>query len=243
MVGVRKSFRRLNVLDGIDLSVDNEEFVSVLGPSGCGKTTLLKIAGGLLEQSGGQVLWDGAPLPERLGSVAGFVFQNPVLMPWRTVRQNVGLPLEILRTPNKPNGSSVDDMLRLVRLDDFGDSYPRELSGGMQQRAALARALVYRPSLLLMDEPFGSLDEITRERMNYELLRIHGETGQSILFVTHNLNEAVFMSDRVVILSDRPARVQAVVSVPLVRPRHEGLLSTPDYIRITECIRDLLHSS
>jgi len=226
-------------LDQASLGVAQGEFVALLGPSGCGKTTLLKIVSGLLPPSAGVVRVDGkvinGPYPDY-----GFVFQTASLMPWRTVRENVLFPMEILGRKDARAVARADELLGLTDLANFGDARPHELSGGMQQRVALCRALIHRPRLLLMDEPFGALDEFTRLEMNDLLLKIRQETSASILFVTHSISEAVYLSDKVVIFSRRPARVQMQFEVPLPATRTQAVRFTPAFTeaerRVTEAL-------
>ncbi|RTL69676.1 MAG: ABC transporter ATP-binding protein [Pseudonocardiaceae bacterium] len=212
-------------LQGIDLSVRRGEFVSVVGPSGCGKTTMLKILAGLVSRTAGDVQIAGndvnGPLPE-----TGMVFQAATLLPWRTVRQNVMVPVEVQGLDKERYGTRADELLEMVGLGEFADSYPYELSGGMQQRAGICRALVHDPAVLLMDEPFGALDAMTREYMNVELLRIWQQSGKTIVLVTHSIPEAVFLSDRVVVLSARPGRIAEIVDVELDRPRELSVMAS-----------------
>jgi len=237
---VSKSFGRLEVLKDLDLVAEEQQFVSVVGPSGCGKTTLLRIVGGLIDPTAGTVRVDGDDaMASKKEGAFGFVFQKPVLLPWRTVSENVGLPGELFnhvqlsRTPQ--------EVLETVGLKGFEDVYPRQLSGGMLQKAALARVLLYDPSVLLMDEPFGALDEITRERMNFEFLRIWRARKPTVLFVTHDLREAVLLADKVVVLTDRPATVAGSVQVNLPRPRSVESASLAGFAEALECVRDLVH--
>ena len=204
------------------LIIQQNEFVSLVGPSGCGKTTLLKVIGDLLEPTSGQVMIEGRPASDlRRARQIGNMFQDPVLLPWRDVAANIGFLAAL--AGRKPSVGDVGDLAKLVGLEGFLDRYPHELSGGMRQRVAIARALALDPRLLLMDEPFGALDEITRHKMNTELLRIWGENRKTVIFVTHSLNEAVFLSDRVIVLSTRPGRVVADVRIDLPRPRTDEL--------------------
>ena len=204
--------RAVEALVGIDLSVKAGEFVSLIGPSGCGKSTLLRIVGDLTAPTAGQVLVNGKPAPQaRRDRDYGMVFQAPILFDWRTVQGNVELPLEINGTPKAERARRAAEHLALVELSDFAGHYPWQLSGGMQQRVAIARALALDPAILLMDEPFGALDEMTRERMNMELLKIWDRTQTTVLFVTHSIAEAVFLSTRVVVMSARPGRIAAIV--------------------------------
>ena len=207
----------LEALGSVTFDVYPEEFVTIVGPSGCGKTTLLKIIAGLLEQSEGEILVDRGNFdPSR---EVGFVFQKSLLLNWRRALDNVLLPIEILKLDRKKYLPKAMDLLALVGLEGFERSYPNELSGGMQQRVSLARALIHDPKLILMDEPFGALDAITREKMNLELLRIWAESKKTVIFITHDINEAVFLSDRVVVLSARPSRMIEALDIELPRPR------------------------
>jgi NitT/TauT family transport system ATP-binding protein len=235
-----KFFGSLHVLDQIALGVTKGEFVSIVGPSGCGKSTLLKIIGGLVKPTSGLVLLDGqSPIQRRKEGYLGFVFQKPVLLPWRKLEENVRLPLEILR--NHANSRErINKVLDLLGLSGFQGSYPKQLSGGMQQRAALARVFLYEPSLLLMDEPFGAVDEITRNRLNFRLLKVWEEYQSTVIFVTHSVEEAVLLADRVVVLSPRPARVDDIVRVDLPRPRSAATLDLNDFHELVRCTRNKL---
>jgi NitT/TauT family transport system ATP-binding protein len=207
----------LEALGSVTFNVYPEEFVSIVGPSGCGKTTLLKIIAGLSKQSEGEIIVDRANFdPAR---EVGFVFQKALLLDWRRVLDNVLLPIEILKLDRKKYVPKALELLELVGLAGFERSYPNELSGGMQQRVSLARALIHDPKMILMDEPFGALDAITREKMNLELIRIWAESKKTIIFITHEINEAVFLSDRVVVLSARPSRMIDALDIDLPRPR------------------------
>ncbi|PZX36765.1 NitT/TauT family transport system ATP-binding protein [Roseinatronobacter thiooxidans] len=205
-------------LESVDLTIRKGEFVSFVGPSGCGKSTLLNMVAGLLPASGGQAMLNGDVIEEPSRKV-GFMFQTAVLLPWRTVEQNVLMPAEVFGTKNEATRQKARKVLEAVGLGDFTDAYPRQLSGGMQQRVSLARTLTYEPDVLLMDEPFGALDEFTREAMNLELMRITQAAGITVLFVTHNISEAVFMADRVVIMTPRPGKVSGVIDIDFPRPR------------------------
>ncbi len=217
--GVNSS-EQVDALQDINLEIGANEFVSLIGPSGCGKSTLLRLIADLLSPTSGQVLVNGKPPQQaRLDRDYGFVFQAPTLYEWRSVIQNVQLPLEIMGLPSQRRAERAREMLKLVELESFGNLYPWQLSGGMQQRVAIARALAFQPALLLMDEPFGALDEFTRERMNMELLKIWGQTGGTVIFVTHSIAEAVFLSSRVVVMSPRPGRVTKMLEIDLPRPR------------------------
>jgi NitT/TauT family transport system ATP-binding protein len=217
--GVGKSFRNGAVaLRDISLDVERGEFVTFLGPSGCGKSTLLKLVAGLSTASNGQIQVNGMT-PENAREMIGFIFQDATLLPWRTVEQNVGLGLELEHTARAVRKERVAQMLDLVGLSNVAHSYPRQLSGGMKMRASIARALVSKPRILLMDEPFAALDEMTRDRLNEELLRLHAEQGWTVLFVTHSVAEAVFLSTRIVILAPHPGRVAHELDVHLAWPR------------------------
>jgi NitT/TauT family transport system ATP-binding protein len=225
-------------LAGISLEIEAGELVTVVGQSGCGKTTLLKILAGLLPSSGGRVTLRGQ-LVDGPSRDIGIVFQDPVLLPWRTVLDNVLLPVQVLGLDRARHTARARELLALVRLDGFEDKYPHELSGGMRQRVAIARALVHDPSLLLMDEPFGALDAMTREFMNVELLRIWQASGKTIFFITHSIPEAVFLADRVVVMSARPGRVTEIVEVGLPRPRELDLMASDEFGVYTRRIRHL----
>jgi NitT/TauT family transport system ATP-binding protein len=227
----------VEALRGVTFSVADREFVSLLGPSGSGKTTLIKIIGSLLAPSSGYVTVDGmSPEKARLRGMFSFVFQKPVLLPWRRIVDNVRLPLEILHAQSR----RPDDLLRLVGLEGFEAKYPHELSGGMQQRAAIARALTFDPGVLLMDEPFGALDEFTRHALNLQLMEICRTTKVTVLFITHSIAEAVFLSDRVIVFTTRPARVDDIVTIPFARPRPPDLRETPQFQEIVRWLRQKL---
>jgi NitT/TauT family transport system ATP-binding protein len=231
----------VRALQGVDLDVRPGEFVSLIGPSGCGKSTLLRLIGDLLAPTAGSITVNGkTPRQARLSREYGIVFQQPVLYDWRTVVQNVQLPLEVMRVPAAERRARADSLLRLVGLSEFADRYPWQLSGGMQQRVSIARALSFQPSLLLMDEPFGALDEMTRDRLNRELLGVWSETGTTILFVTHSIAEAVFLSDRVVVMSPRPGRIEAVVQVDLPRPRDAASREAERFFHLIAAVRQHL---
>ncbi|HEX5823916.1 MAG TPA: ABC transporter ATP-binding protein [Candidatus Limnocylindrales bacterium] len=248
IAGVDKTFSRgdqvvTRALEGIDLEVQRGEFISLIGPSGCGKSTLLRIVGDLTAPSAGTVTVNGKTAAEaRRDRDYGMVFQAPVLFDWRTVQDNVELPLEILGWKADRRTARAREMLELVELGDFVRHHPFQLSGGMQQRVAIARALAFAPAILLMDEPFGALDEMTRERMNSEVLRIWEQTGTTILFVTHSIPEAVFLSSRVVVMSPRPGRITTVIDVDLPRPRNEDTRETRRYFELVTAVREALRS-
>jgi len=229
----------LEALRAVSVDIQPGEFVSFVGPSGCGKSTLLKLVGGLLEPSAGEVTVGGRRVSGPRRDV-GVMFQTSVLFPWRTVLENVLLPIEVFGLERAAALDKARGILRLVGLDGREGAYPRELSGGMQQRAALSRVLITDPPIILMDEPFGALDEFTRERMNLELLRIWGERGQTIIFVTHSINEAVFLSDRIVVMGTSPGRVLAVVDVNLARPRSIEVMKSPEFARTAFEVREYL---
>jgi NitT/TauT family transport system ATP-binding protein len=243
---VTKSFGggRVTALQGIDLEVERGEFVSLIGPSGCGKSTLLRIVGDIIEPTSGEVTVNGKTARRaRLDRDYGIVFQSPVLYEWRTVAKNISLPLEMFGWDRHRRARRVEEMVRLVELESFEGHHPWQLSGGMQQRVSIARALSFEPALLLMDEPFGALDEMTRERLNLELLRIWAEMGSTILFVTHSISEAVFLSTRVVVLSARPGRIAGIVSVDLPQPRTATTREDPHFFELVTEVRERLHAA
>lgn len=223
-------------LSDVSLRVNEGEFICIVGPSGCGKSTLLRILGGLLEASSGRVCLKDEPLTGPRREI-GYVFQHANLMPWRTVLNNVALPLEIQHMPATEARARAQKVLALVGLDGFENAYPRQLSGGMAQRAALARTLVHAPEILLLDEPFGALDAITRERMNVELLRIRQAYHYTAVMVTHSIPEAVFLADRVLVMSQRPGTIIAEVSIPLLRPREIDILGTSEFASVAQSLR------
>ena len=232
----------VHALQGIDLGIAEGEFVSLIGPSGCGKSTMLRIAADLLEPSGGRVRIAGvSPHEARLARRIGMVFQDPALLEWRSVIDNVLLPLELMGTPRKEARRRAREMIDLVGLAGFEQAPPRALSGGMRQRAALARAMVTSPAVLYMDEPFGALDQITRDRLNLELLTIVERHRITILFVTHSIREAVLLSDRVVVMSPRPGRITDIFEVGLPRPRHLGLRQGEAYEALVRQGTEALH--
>jgi NitT/TauT family transport system ATP-binding protein len=241
---VTKSYRTLQeedllALQDVSFEVGKSEFVSVVGASGCGKTTLLKIIAGLIPHSSGEVRIGGSSVKGPRKDI-GFVFQQPVLLPWRTVLENTLLPIEVMGLPREEYGKRALDILDRVGLSGFSDKYPFELSGGMQQRVAITRALVYDPDVLLLDEPFGALDAMTRESLNLELLRIWSDHHKTVLFVTHSISEAIFLSDRVVALTPRPGRLADVVEVDLPRPRRLDVIQTEAFGMLAKRIRSLL---
>jgi NitT/TauT family transport system ATP-binding protein len=231
----------VSALEGIDLAIRAGEFVSLIGPSGCGKSTLLRIIGDLIEPTSGEILVNAKPARRaRLDRDYGMVFQAPVLMDWRTIARNIELPLEIMGFAKAERTRRSAELLDLVELDGFGERHPWQLSGGMQQRVAIARALAFDPKLLLMDEPFGALDEMTRERMNLELMNIWSRTGTTVVFVTHSIPEAVFLSTRVVVMSARPGRINRIVDIDLSQPRTVETRETTRYFELVTEVREAL---
>ena len=229
----------IEALRDIDLAVAPGEFLAVVGPSGCGKSTLLRMIAGLDHATSGRVEVNGIPVTGPVAT-AGIMFQDPLLMAWRTALGNVLLPIEVLRRDRATYRQRAGELLALVGLAGFEPRYPHELSGGMQQRVALARALIHDPAVLLMDEPFAALDEIAREQMGLELLRIWSDTGKTVLFVTHSISEAVFLADRVIVLSARPGLVRAEIRIDLPRPRTAKLRGLQRYTDHCQDIREQL---
>jgi len=229
-------------LENIDLSVRRGGFVSLIGPSGCGKSTLLRLMAGLVPATEGEVLVNGKSADQaRRDRDYGMAFQSASLFDWRTVAKNIELPLELLGWPKERRADRTKEMLNLVQLREFGEHYPNQLSGGMQQRVAIARALSFKPSILLMDEPFGALDEMTREHMQAELLRIWGDTQTSVVFVTHSIPEAVFLAERVIVMSPRPGRIVADIDVDL-GSRDVDTREDPDFFRKITEVREALRT-
>jgi NitT/TauT family transport system ATP-binding protein len=229
-------------LQEIDLEIAPREFVSLIGPSGCGKSTLLRIIGDLIQPSAGEVVVNGKTAHQaRLDRDYGIVFQDAVLYDWRTVARNISLPLELAGWDRGRRDARVNEMLDLVELTGFEKRHPWELSGGMQQRVSIARALSFSPALLLMDEPFGALDEMTRERLNAELLRIWAETQSTIVFVTHSIAEAVFLSTRVAVISPRPGRITEIIPIDLPQPRTNAVREDPRFFELVTQVREALH--
>jgi NitT/TauT family transport system ATP-binding protein len=240
---VTKTFPKGHVtaLQEIDLEIEPGEFVSLIGPSGCGKSTMLRVIGDLIQPTSGRVEVNGKSAHQaRIDHDYGIVFQDSVLFDWRSVAKNVALPLEMLRWERARRKARVDEMLALVELQGFADHHPWQLSGGMQMRVAIARALAFEPALLLMDEPFGALDEMTRERLNIELLEIWRRTGSTVVFVTHSISEAVFLSTRVVVMSPRPGRIAGLVDVDLPQPRTADTREDPRFFEKVTEVRELL---
>jgi NitT/TauT family transport system ATP-binding protein len=237
-----RSGEKIEAIREISMEVKEGEFVSLVGPSGAGKTTLLNILLGLLPYTSGEVRYKGELLRGPRRDV-GIVFQEPVLFPWRTVLENVLLPAEVIGIEKKVALERAKSLLEMVGLKDFLNKYPAEMSGGMQQRAAIARALVHDPTLLLMDEPFGALDALTRETMNLELLRIWKQTGKTIMLVTHSIPESIFLADRVIVLGVRPSRIAADVEIDLPRPRSLDMISTDRFGELNKTVRKSLEVS
>ena len=229
----------VTALTNVSIDIKKGEFISLLGPSGCGKTTLLRIIADLIKPTSGEVTVGGeTPEAARFKRKYGIVFQSPVLYDWRTVKKNVILPMEILKVPKSDREERAMQMLELVGLQDFADHYPKQLSGGMQQRVGIARALAIQPEILLMDEPFSALDEFTREKLHEDLLRIWRKTNKTIVFVTHNIAESVFLSDRVCVLSPHPGRLSAIIDIDLPRPRTVEIKDTQEFTDYVAKTRD-----
>lgn len=243
--GVTKVYRTpggdVPSLRPIDLVIGTGEIVAIVGPSGCGKSTLLKLVAGLIPASAGEIRVNGVAVTKPHRDV-GIVFQQALLLPWRNILRNVMLPVEIKRLDPGTYLPRARALLRMAGLEGFETKSPWQLSGGMQQRAAICRALVHDPAILLLDEPFGALDALTRETMNLDLLRIQAETGKTVLLITHSIPEAVFLADRVVVMSERPGRIVAVYDVDLPRPRGLGLMGNPDFVTLARDVRSHLHA-
>ena len=229
-------------LDNINLDIQKGEFISLIGPSGCGKSTLLRVIADLIQPTSGRVTVNDKPAAQaRKDRDYGMVFQNATLYDWRSILKNVQLPLEIMNYPKPERDRRAREMLKLVELSEFEDKYPWQLSGGMQQRVSIARALSFEPQILLMDEPFGALDEMTRERMNNELLRIWKTIdGMTVIFVTHSIAEAVYLSTKVVVLSPRPGRLSEIIDIPLPQPRSSETREMEDFFHLSTRVRNAL---
>lgn len=240
--GVRKSFHDLEAIRNVSLGVASNEFVSVLGPSGCGKSTLLMMVAGLVEPSGGTITINGSavtgPRPE-----IGVVFQQPVLLPWRTVLDNVLFPIELLKKPRVQFEQRAMSLLAMAKIDDFANHLPRQLSGGMRQRASICRALIHDPGILLMDEPFSALDAITRDEMGVELLRIWQANRKTVIFVTHSIREAAFLSDRVLVMGRRPATIIDEIAIDLPRPREIAMMESEPFNQYVRRLRKSIEAS
>jgi NitT/TauT family transport system ATP-binding protein len=233
----------VQALSGVDLDIAEGDFVSFIGPSGCGKTTLLRVIADLERPTSGTILVNGvSPETARLQRHYGYVFQAPALYPWRTIERNVALPLEIMGVGAADRAKRVKDYLALVNLTGFERKYPWQLSGGMQQRASIARALSFEPALLLMDEPFGALDEIVRDHLNEQLLRLWDQTKKTVVFVTHSIPEAVFLSSKIVVMSPRPGRIIDIIDCNFSRDRTLEVRETPEFLKIAQRVRSGLRS-
>ena len=243
LAGVSKFYGRgrdiVRAVEDVSLGIRHNEFVSVLGPSGCGKSTLMLMIAGLVKPSEGSISIQGRKVdgPRRTN---GIVFQNPVLLPWRTITDNVLLPIELMGESVEPYRGHARELLEIAGIADFADRLPRELSGGMRQRAGICRALIQHPTLLLMDEPFSALDAMTRDEMNLELLRIWERDRKTVVFITHSISEAIFLSDRVVVMSKRPGRLIEDIVVPLPRPRTIEMQETLQFSQLRTRVRNLI---
>jgi NitT/TauT family transport system ATP-binding protein len=239
LMGVHRTFevegREVPALRDVSLDCEHGSFTALIGPSGCGKSTLLKIIAGLDQPDGGSVSIGGVPPREKCRQGAlGVAFQDAALLPWRTVRQNIALPLQVLGRSLPAHASRIERLIELVGLKGFEDARPGQLSGGMRQRAAIARTLVTEPSVLLLDEPFGALDQILRRSMNLELQRIWLESRPTTILVTHGIDEALFLADRIVVMQRNPGRIGCIVEVPFARPRHPDLFAAPEFHRLQD---------
>jgi len=233
----------VHALSNIDLSIDKGEFVSLIGPSGCGKTTLLRVIADLEKPSDGTITVNGmTPEEARLKRAYGYVFQAAALFPWRTIADNIALPLEVMGLHKAEREKRVTENLELVDLAGFGNKFPWQLSGGMQQRASIARALAVQPDMLLMDEPFGALDEIVRDHLNEQLLKLWAATKKTVVFVTHSIPEAVFLSTKIVVMSPRPGRIHDVIDCDLGDNRTLDIRETPEFLKIAHRVRDGLRA-
>jgi NitT/TauT family transport system ATP-binding protein len=239
---VRKIYRDLEVIRNISLNVAASEFVSILGPSGCGKSTLLMLVAGLVEQTEGQILINGELVTGPRREV-GIVFQQPVLLPWRTVLDNVLFPIELLRLPRRKHEQRAMDLLAMAKIGDFAHRLPSQLSGGMRQRVSICCALIHDPSILLMDEPFSALDAITRDEMGVELLRIWQANRKTVIFVTHSIREAAFLSDRVLVMGRRPATILDEVVIDLRRPREISMMEDEPFNQYVRRLRKSIEAS
>jgi NitT/TauT family transport system ATP-binding protein len=238
--GVSKKFGEVQVMYDLDLGIENGEFCALLGPSGCGKSTALRIIAGLLEPTSGDVIWRDGKAPDGSAGEIGFVFQEPTLMPWASVAGNVYLPLKLAGIGRAAATPRIREALARVGLEAFENAYPRELSGGMKMRVSIARALVTQPQLLLMDEPFAALDEITRFRLNNDLLSLWAAMRQTAIFVTHSVFESVYLSSRIVVMTQRPGRVHAQIAVDAPYPRTEAFRTSPEYAALCRTVSEAL---
>jgi NitT/TauT family transport system ATP-binding protein len=242
MTDVRKVYGELEAIRHVSLDVSENEFVSILGPSGCGKSTLLMMVAGLTKQTQGDVVIDDTPVSGPRKEI-GVVFQTPVLLPWRTVLDNVLFPIELLKLSRAKYEQRAMDLLRMTKIDDFAHRLPRELSGGMRQRASICRALIHDPNILLMDEPFSALDAITRDEMGVELLRIWQANRKTVIFVTHSIREAAFLSDRVVVMGRRPATIIEEMAIELPRPRDISMMESERFNAYVRELRKAIEAS
>jgi NitT/TauT family transport system ATP-binding protein len=231
---------RVLAVDNVSAAIADREFVCIVGPSGCGKSTLLNVVGGLVHANTGEVLVDGQPIAGP-GPDRGMVFQSYTLYPWLSVRANIEFGLKLAKVSASERRRVSDRLIELVRLEGFADTYPKALSGGMRQRVAIARALANNPRVLLMDEPFGALDAQTRALMQELLLDVWNRDGRTVVFVTHDIDEAIFLADRVLIMSHRPGRIRLELPVPLPRPRGYALLATPEFGELKRQVLDVIH--
>jgi NitT/TauT family transport system ATP-binding protein len=233
----------VHALKGVNLDIKQGEFVSFIGPSGCGKTTFLRVMADLEQPTGGEITVNGvSPAQAREARAYGYVFQGAGLFPWRTIGGNIRLPLEIMGVPKAEQAERVARVLNLVELNGFENKFPWQLSGGMQQRASIARALSFNADLLLMDEPFGALDEIVRDHLNEQLLHLWDQTGKTIAFVTHSIPEAVYLSTKIVVMSPRPGRITDVIESPLPRERPLEIRESPEFLEIAHRVREGLRA-
>lgn len=231
--------KNILALDDISFQIEEQEFISIVGPSGCGKSTFLKILAGIIPKTSGEILLHGTPVSGPRKDI-GVVFQSPVLLPWRTVKQNVMVPVEIQKRDKNTHSEKAMQLLELVGLKGFENKYAFELSGGMQQRVGIGRALVCNPAILLMDEPFAALDAMTRENMNMELLRIWNESKKTVFFITHSIPEAVLLADRVIVLTERPGKIASIIKVDLPRPRSIEMVASDSFGKYEKQVRLLM---
>jgi NitT/TauT family transport system ATP-binding protein len=239
---VRKVYNDLEAIKNVSLEVAQNEFVSLLGPSGCGKSTLLTMIAGLIRQTEGEIAINGTPVTGPRPEI-GMVFQQPVLLPWRTIIDNVLFPIELLKLPREKYTSRAMELLTMAKIEDFADKLPRQLSGGMRQRASICRALIHDPAILLMDEPFSALDALTRDEMGVELLRIWQANRKTVIIVTHSIREAAFLSDRVVVMGRRPATIVEEMNNDLPRPRQIGLTEDESFNKHVRALRKAIEAS